>query len=399
MEKFSCKDMRSKDVLVPQKTIDPLKEIIKQKDKRNLELKFSEDQRLMCTKSFDDVDAIRKEVGREKDLPTLFNTLLAAEKNRRSKQDLKEALMDEIKFFNEGRVGRARDNMRQASQSLEATLMYSRKSTKMALDSTKALLAKVETIAKHVKENNLYDFYTFKYTKDLPFLPKFHKKYHKIVEIQKEIVKYMSSWGLGGADSPPKSSEGNKLIDKLKQEIEQICFFIEGFCLPFFLPPDARPSGAEDPTDPRTDQENLSNRQKAVYELHRLIGEYLPLIEDPQYLKCLREATKNHGALIKSFDDCKTIEEEYKELLKELEQKHKILDECQENLNQAQAAKKICLDNYNLVLQARQEEGSIHIPVDVPVAPEVLLAMAEDEDTKGKAKVGEASGSAGQDVD
>ncbi len=76
---------------------------------------------------------------------------------------------------------------------------------------------------------------------------------------------------LSEAGSTQKPSEGNKLIDKLTQEIDVTCFFIKRYCHPYFLPPEARLSDSPKPTDPRLDDTakltaDEKNRRLVTYE-------------------------------------------------------------------------------------------------------------------------------------
>jgi hypothetical protein len=361
-------NIKRKDALVPQKSIDLVKAFAKEKDKENAEIMLNDSERIMSSKVFDTIEEIKLELGEEKYLQNMYMASVKVEKKWKKKAETVIRWTREFDSFTRGHVKTAREKMLSADQSLRTAIAYCRKHTRDATQANKNLLGNVNAIIEYIKTNKMKGS---SYTENLIFLPTFFEKCRNIVNIQESIDKYMSSWNLSAEGSIQEPSEGNKLIDKLALEINETCSFIKQSCHPYFLPLEARPPDSLAPTDPR-----LNDTANVTYELHRRMGEeYLPRIGDELYIKCLRDATRSHGEVLQKHNNYQLSREGYDEVLKEQARKQEELDKHIKEETLAYKAVEASCANYQLVLQVAQQERRVEVPVEDIVSPEVLLAM------------------------
>ena len=422
-------DSKRKDVLVPRKVADLLKACVKEREKMGL----NNNELLVSSKSFKTVENIRQDIDKnirqdaaknvEQDIydksPDLFITFDAITKVKQmldEKWDERDAQNKVLKAFKDGQFKTAGEKMVSADRSLKTAIMYCRKYTGDASKANKNLLKDMNEIIKHIETNKMKGSVFKVYAKDLEFLKKFFKICRDIVNIQELIGKYMSSWDLSAEGSTQKPSEGNKLIDKLEQEIKGTSFFIKRYCHPYFLPPGERLLGSSKSTDPRLDDTaNLTpdekDRRVVTYELHRLIGKYLPRIEDELYIKCLREATKSHGEVLKKHNDYQPSREVYDEALKERVRIEEKLDELFIEEQLAAKAKAVSYANHQLAIKAideeraaeeeeeEEEERHVDVPVENLGSSGVVQATSTKEDLEGKGPADGSSGSGARKED
>ncbi len=230
-------NIKRKDALVPKTSIDLVKAFAKEKDKENAEIMLNDSERLMCSKVFDTIEEIKRELGEERYLNIMYMTSVKIKENWQQKEKMALRWKGEFDTFTKGYVKSAREKIVSADQSLRTAIAYCRKHTRDATQANKNLLDDVNAIIKYIETNKMIGnvFKASSYAKDLKFLPTFFEKCRNIVNIQKSIDEYMSSWNLSAEGSRQELSEGNKLIDKLALEIDETCLRHQTILPPLLL--------------------------------------------------------------------------------------------------------------------------------------------------------------------